>query len=70
MYYPGNNWVEGGNLFQQWRHDEDVDIYSSARIDTDGKYSPIYGWYEVSMQVGQFLMHSNKKVKCIPFFKM
>ena len=51
MYYQDNNWIENDNLVQQWRYDEDTDIYSSGKIDSKGIYSPVFGWYEVRMEI-------------------
>ena len=60
VYEPKHNYVENGNLVQQWVRNPDPSdpsdplgmnpyFFSSGRVDTNGIFSPIYGWFEARL---------------------
>ena len=50
-FLQNNVWMENGNLVIQFAYNSTDDIYSAGRIDTSGKLSPIFGWFEINMQI-------------------
>ena len=60
VYEPKHNYVENGSLVQQWVRNPDPSdpsdplgmnpyFFSSGRVDTNGIFSPIYGWFEARL---------------------
>ena len=50
-FRQNNVWMEDGKMVIQFAYDTSDDVYSAGRIDTSGKLSPLYGWFEIKMQI-------------------